>query len=176
MTHIAKLGLSALRLAIQAAVGIALAGVRFIAAPWAWKSGPSLFSKPYFGLKLLNEAHASISVPSTKNVHPTRAASRADDSSQRLREPLEHIAILQPLLVHGECGGNKNRRIRSKTTSRYRQQRAGAVLARIVRVPDRDEPGNLFVLRDAGQENLINNGAEAVGHGCYAIVRRAPAV
>jgi hypothetical protein len=54
-------------------------------------------------------------------------------------------------------------------------QRLGAVPARIVRVPDRDEPGNPFVLRDAWREKLIKIGAKGVRHGRYgAIVRHAP--
>jgi hypothetical protein len=55
------------------------------------------------------------------------------------------------------------------------KQQADAVLARIVRVPDRDEPGNRFVRRDAGQEKLVKIGAKVARHGRYvAIVRRAP--
>jgi hypothetical protein len=56
------------------------------------------------------------------------------------------------------------------------KQRAGAVPALIVRVPDRDEPGDPFVRRDAGQVKLIKIGAKFVRNGRYvAIVRRRPA-
>ena len=42
-------------------------------------------------------------------------------------------------------------------------------------LPGRDEPGNPFVRRDAGQEKPIKIGAKVVPHGRYvAIVRRAP--
>jgi hypothetical protein len=66
MAHSAKLGLAALRLAIQAAVRIGGAGMRIVAALLVVEVRPVAGVRSIFGLEALTEAHASISVPSTE--------------------------------------------------------------------------------------------------------------
>jgi hypothetical protein len=55
------------------------------------------------------------------------------------------------------------------------KRRTWAVPALIVRVPDRDEPGDPFVRRGAGQEKLIKVGAKVVSHGRYVAFQMAAA-
>src|SRR5437868_14189054 len=65
MTHIAELGLAPGRFAIELGLRVACALMRVVLAPLAVKFEPSPLSEPSLGWKLLCEAQASMSVPST---------------------------------------------------------------------------------------------------------------
>ena len=122
MTHIAKLGLAALRLAIQAAVGIALAGVRFIAAPLVVEIRAVAFFRTVLWLEALERSPRLNQRAIDRKMLIRQQRLHARMIQQGLHEPLEHIAILQPLPVLGECGGNPNRRIRRQADKPAKQQ------------------------------------------------------
>jgi hypothetical protein len=81
VSHVAEPGLLPLRLPIEPAVGIGHAGMSIVLALLAVEVRaivPSL--EPSFGRKLLCEAQASISVPSTEKARQRSAASPRDGS------------------------------------------------------------------------------------------------
>lgn len=112
MTHIAKLGFAAFRPAIQAAFRIARAGVRCVAALLVVEIGAAAPVRAVFRLEALERGPGFNQRAIDRKMFVRQKRLDARMVQQCPHEPLENLALLQPVPVLGEGLGNPNRRIR----------------------------------------------------------------